>query len=779
MRARQLSGAARPLRALVAGLSLAGLAVAVPVVGGGQASAGTASAASTASAAAGLKKLLYAGRTFEVPAGWPVIADALHPRTCVRFDEHVVYLGAPGANQSCPSWLVGTTEAVLIRTAPATEPRSSVENPISRQITVTAPGVSITATFDTNPDVIYTMLADAGLPAPQIDLPNPALLDAAEGKPGAAAGRADVPSTVAVGAQQLTSGTAAGTPAERAIPVRRPELPATVANYHGRGFDACAAPSAGTMRTWWRHSPYGAVGIYIGGSDRACDQENLTAAWVHREASAGWRFFPMYVGPQAAFGELGAPASQGARAAADAVTQAQELGFGPRTPIYYDMEAYPSRDTGKALRFLSSWTSALHRLGYLSGVYSSSDAGVSDLAQQYSRHRYAMPDAIYDALWNGSRNVSDGVYGASSWPASRRLHQYAGNVTQTFGGVTLDVDKDYLDIGLPAPGGTMQASPAAESSAVFYEGTDHHLWRMPRQGSGWGAAVDMGGDLSSAPSVVAVGRSTLEVFYRGSNDDLWLVRRTGSRWHKARDITLMGDLGSAPAAVASPNGVIDVFWRGSHDVHLWHGQYSPGQGWSGPQRLGGDLAGAPAPVENRSGGIQVFWEGPGPARSLWHVTRRLGQSWSRPASLGMGPLGGPPHATTLPSGAADVVWRGSTSPHHVWSAFLQPGHRAWGPRDLGGLVASAPWPAAAESTVRVFYQGTDGRLWQLTYRRSGRWHPPAQLRLGRLASAPFAAAGMGEGPFQVFWRGAGRGLWAASAAGRTWSAPRRLGGHVR
>ena len=119
------------------------------------------------------------------------------------------------------------------------------------------------------------------------------------------------------------------------------------------------------MRQWRRHSPYRAVGIYIGGSDRACDQSNLTAGWVRREAGAGWKFFPMYAGPQAAFGELSNPAAQGTRAAADAVTQAQRLGFGPRTPIYYDMEAYPARATGAALRFLSAWTQALHRLNYL------------------------------------------------------------------------------------------------------------------------------------------------------------------------------------------------------------------------------------------------------------------------------------------------------------------------------------------------------------------------------------------------------------------------------
>jgi hypothetical protein len=184
-------------------------------------------------------------------------------------------------------------------------------------------------------------------------------------------------------------------------------------------------------------------------------------------------------------------------------------------------------------------------------------------------------------------------------------------------------------------------------------------------------------------------------------------------------------------------------------------------------------------VENRYGAVQVFWEGAGHSHSLWHVVRRVGGSWSRPASLGMGPLGGPPEAAALPSGAIEVVWHGSTSPHHVWSAFLRPGHRASGPRDLGGSISGTPWPAAAQSTMRVFFRGTGGRLWQLTYRRSGRWHRPVRVPTQKLGSAPFAASGMGTGPFEVFWAGVHGGLWAASASGSTWTRPQSLGGHVR
>ena len=121
------------------------------------------------------------------------------------------------------------------------------------------------------------------------------------------------------------------------------DVPAGAISFTGEGFDACAAPSAAYMSAWHsKSSPYGAVGIYIGGAERACAQPNLTAGWVAQQAAAGWRFMPIYVGPQAEFDQITSPASQAVAAAEDAVTQAAALGLGPGTPIYYDMEAYPS-----------------------------------------------------------------------------------------------------------------------------------------------------------------------------------------------------------------------------------------------------------------------------------------------------------------------------------------------------------------------------------------------------------------------------------------------------
>src|ERR1700744_976676 len=61
-----------------------------------------------------------------------------------------------------------------------------------------------------------------------------------------------------------------------------PATPAEV--FSGLGFDACSAPSESTLAAWGTASPYGAVGVYIGGVNRACSQTNLTATWVSDES---------------------------------------------------------------------------------------------------------------------------------------------------------------------------------------------------------------------------------------------------------------------------------------------------------------------------------------------------------------------------------------------------------------------------------------------------------------------------------------------------------------
>ena len=240
-----------------------------------------------------------------------------------------------------------------------------------------------------------------------------------------------------------TGGSGAATPAQVSV----------ASEFTGLGFDACTAPSSRTMSAW-AASPYRAIGVYIGGGNRGCSQPNLTSTWVSEQIAEGWHLIPTYVGLQAPTSSCtscaklsaGAAGSQGTAAANDAVEDARLVGLGPGTPIYFDMEAYTQTTsaTSATLTFLAAWTTRLHALGYVSGVYSSSSSGIADLADAYGTG-YTEPDDLWIANWNGRQNTSDPEVPASAWSQHQRIHQYSGGHNETYGGVTINIDSDYVE----------------------------------------------------------------------------------------------------------------------------------------------------------------------------------------------------------------------------------------------------------------------------------------------------------------------------------------------
>ncbi len=726
--------------ALVAGAALAAALLPVTSVPAGAAAHG----------AAGTSHLvLYRGYRFQVPAGWPVIGLSSHPGTCVRFDRHTIYLGRPGVSQACPSGLVGTTEAVLVQPAAAHQATHSMEDPAARRITVTAPRIALTATYRGDRGRILGILASAGLPAPSLAQP-------AAAPPGKKGGVAEV-------TRRATS-------------------------FTGRGFDACTAPGPPAMQAWLTHSRYRAVGIYIGGSDRACAQPNLTATWVSQEAAAGWHFIPLYVGPQVGFrGEVTDPAAQATGAAQDAVVQARLLGFGPGTPLYYDMEFYRARRTPVALAFFSAWTREVHALGYRSGIYSSSTAGVSDLADNYTNPAYVMPDVIYDAWWNGFADTFDPNIPASAWPGHQRIHQYSGNVTQTHGHVRINIDRDYLDVQFGriaggTGGATRQASAAAATGAAvdaFFTGSDGGLWHVGYQPrSGWSPPARLAGAPVSWPSAVASAAGGVDVFYRGRGNALrYLESRSGGGWSGPL-LVRAGRLGSAPLAVSASDGVIDVFWRGAASQgNLWTVQFRPGRGWGRPVLLGTGLACAPSPAVSFSGRVSVFWKGTD--GQLWFTFHRRGRGWMAPAPLPVGQLGSGPRATGQSTGVIDVFWRG-TDRATAWHAKFTWGHGWTAPMRIGDGVAGAPFLVASSTdTESAFWKGAGGRLFYAANQRNTGWHGARPLRVGPIGGNVFAA-GQVSGIIDAFWTAPGGGLWHSryQPSRASWTSAGSLGGSV-
>jgi hypothetical protein len=225
--------------------------------------------------------------------------------------------------------------------------------------------------------------------------------------------------------------------------------------FTGPGFDACHAPPLPAMTAWWGSSGYQAVGIYIGGQNRACADGDLSDSWVRSAARTGWRLVPIYVGLQAPCArqphlKLMDPktvADQANSAADDAVNQAAALGMVRGSAVYFDLEAYPRKDpacAGVVLNFLSAWTKRVHTHGYFSGLYASAGSGITDLAAA-NLSGLVPPDALWIARWDNAATVQDPAVPDGSWSPHQRIKQFAGGHKEAHGGVTLNIDKDYLD----------------------------------------------------------------------------------------------------------------------------------------------------------------------------------------------------------------------------------------------------------------------------------------------------------------------------------------------
>ncbi|MFJ3205945.1 glycoside hydrolase domain-containing protein [Streptomyces sp. NPDC086989] len=434
--------------------------------------------------------MTYRGLTVDVPATWSVVDLEAAPSTCVRFDRRAVYLGHPGAEQSCPSHLAGgRTDALLLEPmdgaaeqdldsalrVPAGSPapsRLNGDHDHEARVAIQGAGILATAAYDTSDEGVAAVLrrARVGATAKAVHLP-----------PKSAA-------------------------AQQAAPVAPSGL-AAATGYTGPGFDTCSAPSSAAMKAWTA-SPYRAVGIYIGGRNRGCPiQPQLTSGWVSEQVTNGWHLLPIFVDLQAGGISPANAFAQGRESADAAVADAVGLGLtaDTGTVIYNDMENYTDPTyRSRVLDYLSGWSKRLHERGYRAGVYAGSQSGVRDLASVANDSRYTKPDVVWSANWNLKADVSDpsmNLPGPGYWPG-QRIHQYRGEVTDTYGGVSIHIDRNHVDVAAGAaqqPGGEEEVSRAKgdfdgdgrDDVAVLYdygrEGERSHsgLWTFTSNGTGF------------------------------------------------------------------------------------------------------------------------------------------------------------------------------------------------------------------------------------------------------------------------------------------------------
>src|SRR6266545_1782557 len=370
-----------------------------------------------------------------------------------------------------------------------------------------------------------------------------------------------------------------------------------------KGIDACTAPSLDTLRAFWNGTPYGDLGIYLGGVNRACGQPNLTASWVSQAVDIGWSFLPIWVGPEApCFSYNYAKFSNDPATAA-----AQGVGFARGSVVYYDMEAYGTTCSPAVQAFIGGWTSALHAAGWKAGMYGSC-TNVGDFAMANPR-----PDALWFAHWDGVPGPIDPNCPATQpWSTDRIVKQWKGPHTETSNGATLEVDGDCADgIVAPIAHGTLpfcsdspDKTPQLDRRMdVFARGASNqllHRWYAYGWWSGW---ENLGGTLSSAPSAVSWGFGRVDVFARGASNQLLHRSWASGGWSGWEN--LGGVLSSAPDVAAWGSGRLDVFVRGGAN-QAWHRWFSGGRWSAGWENLGGTLSSGPGAVSWGSGRVDVF-----------------------------------------------------------------------------------------------------------------------------------------------------------------------------
>lgn len=249
--------------------------------------------------------------------------------------------------------------------------------------------------------------------------------------------------------------------------VPAPRLSASAA-WSGYAFDACRAPSQRVMDRWRTSSPFTGVGIYLGGIHRACEQRNLSSAWVSRQLRAGWKLLPIWVGPQASctgfhhripgrpgrdrgFRPARAAGWLQARRAAGA---ARALGLPAGETLFYDLEPFSTRHAqcrSSSLAFLEEWTKEVRRQGYRSGVYASISSGISLLSR--TRATYVRPDAVWYAWVDRVGGMPRRYVSNTAFMRASRVHQYAIDRAVDFGGVRMRIDWNFVSLGavLPLP----------------------------------------------------------------------------------------------------------------------------------------------------------------------------------------------------------------------------------------------------------------------------------------------------------------------------------------
>jgi FG-GAP-like repeat/Domain of unknown function (DUF1906) len=242
------------------------------------------------------------------------------------------------------------------------------------------------------------------------------------------------------------------------------------------------------------------------------------------------------------------------------------------------------------------------------------------------------PDYLDFARWDLAATVSDPAVPAGYWAPHRRMKQYRGGHDETWGGVTLTIDNDYLDVA-PLPGAQFAdftgngwadvlARTSSSGNLYAYPGNGSTVTgpATPSLGGGWNAmsALVRIGDLNGDGHEDVLARESatgLLWFYPGTGVALGTRVQIGTGWNGMREITPIGDLNRDGLpdllAVRSSTNILYLY-PGRAGTHLGSA-VQVGTGWGGMSELAGvgdfDRDGYPDLVARASDGTLLRYAG--------------------------------------------------------------------------------------------------------------------------------------------------------------------------
>jgi hypothetical protein len=234
---------------------------------------------------------------------------------------------------------------------------------------------------------------------------------------------------------------------------------------------------------------------------------------------------------------------------------------------------------------------------------------------------------------------------------------------------------------------------------------------------------------------------------------------------------------SSPAAdpgstYGAPMAAAYAFWEGTgSSPDLWEAQGAAVSSLAGPTDRKMNPLGSPPTVgiNDSNGYTYVYWVGTGPDYNLYEAYWN-GSSWVGPVNQHMGPLGSEPAVAVSRSGTAYVFWEGTNG--DLYEAQGPANGTLSGPynRKMGPLGSAPTVGINSSDATFIYWEGQDGALWEGYWNGSG-FVGPYDRGMATLGSKPSVAITPG-GTAYVFWEGENGDLYEAQGpANGTLSGP--------